>query len=57
MLHHRVMLEVRQDFLAVILGYVVGDQHKVQLAFVVVQLLAANEQNPRPQDEREQAFN
>jgi hypothetical protein len=40
----------------VILGDVVGDQHEMQLALVVAQLLAANEQNPRPQDEWKQPF-
>jgi len=56
MLHHGVMLEVRQDFRADGFRNVLGDQHEVQLALVGAQRVTADEQNPRPQDERKQSL-
>jgi hypothetical protein len=52
MLPHRVMFEIQQDFRADIFRDVFGDQHEMQLALVVALLLAANQRNRRPQDER-----
>ena len=56
MLHHRVMFEIQQDFRTDTFRDISGDQHEMQLALVVTQLLAADEQDPRPQNEWKQAF-
>src|ERR1035437_2423881 len=57
MLHHGVMLEVRQNFLAAGIRNVGGDQNEMQLAFVAAQGVAAHQQPARFQNEVEQTFN
>ena len=56
MLHHGVIFEIQQDFRPDTFRNILGDQHKMQLALVVTQLLAANDQDPRPQNEGKQSL-
>ena len=56
MLHHRVVGEIFQHFLAARFGDVIGDEDKVELAFVGAESVAANEQGTGFNDEREEAF-
>src|SRR5208282_3098467 len=55
-LHHRIMGEAGQNLGADAFRNVPGDQHEMQLALAARQRVAANQQNPRPQDERKQTL-